>query len=112
MGMYGNSLFLSAVLGPATVPVYYLVAQMYLIWKYRETEHSNIPKGQLRTTSRWLIVFLSANTLWFINAINIIVHLIRYETRTGMSPIEYLKDITIEYLYIINKFALPGSRTV
>ncbi len=60
----------------------YLVVQWYLVWKYQWSERSSVPSVQLKSTKRWLIIFLGISTLWFINTMNIIVDHLRYRSRS------------------------------
>ncbi len=60
----------------------YLIIQWYLVLKYNWKDRPWIPSAQLKTTRRWLVIFLGVTTLWFINTINIVIDHIRYSTRS------------------------------
>jgi AraC-like DNA-binding protein len=62
--------------------IIYLSLQWHLIWKYRLTDHPNIPKDQLKTAGRWLIVFMGVNALWFVNTVLLVLHHLQYHTRS------------------------------
>lgn len=59
----------------------YLAVQWYLVWKYQWNARSPVPSAQLRSTRRWLMIFLGVSTLWFINTLNIIVDHLKYRSR-------------------------------
>ena len=61
----------------------YLIIQWYLVLKYNWKDRPWIPSAQLKTTRRWLVIFLGVTTLWFINTINIVVDHLKYATRSA-----------------------------